>query len=381
LARIGSVIPVTKEKTTSPVDTDAAPNNPSTRLIAGESAVIGLNAIIIAVTDEVPRILTVQRAAHSLATPAQKGEAEAWSDSPVALPFGPFDPDHHRTLELGLHNWVEQQTGLSLGYVEQLYTFGDRYRDPREQAGGPRLVSVGYIALVRQVPVSGAGEAEWRNWYDFFPWEDWREGRPGVIDQTIRPHLQSWLEGIGDGESRQTYRERISIAFGTDTAPWDFERVLERYELLYEAELIGEALRDGQIRAATAGKPVPTPDAEAAATAARLGTPMALDNRRILATALGRIRGKLKYRPVVFDLLPPTFTLLQLQRVVEALGGVRLHKQNFRRLVINGGLVEPTGQRESHGRGRPAELFRFRREVMSERPAPGVGLPAARIIG
>ena len=214
------------------------------------SAVIGLNAIIIAVTDEVPRILTVQRAAHSLATPAQKGEAEAWADSPVALPFGPFDPDHHRTLELGLHNWVEQQTGLNLGYVEQLYTFGDRYRDPREQAGGPRLVSVGYIALVRQVPVSGAGEAEWRNWYDFFPWEDWREGRPGVIDQTIRPSLQNWLGRIGDGESRQTYQERISIAFGTDTAPWDFERVLERYELLYEAGMIGEALRDAQIRAA-----------------------------------------------------------------------------------------------------------------------------------
>ncbi len=349
--------------------------------IGDASAVIGLNAIIIAVTDEVPRILTVQRAAHSLATPAQKGESEAWADSPVALPFGPFDPDHHRTLELGLHNWVAQQTGLNLGYVEQLYTFGDRYRDPREQAGGPRLVSVGYIALVRQVPVSGAGEAEWRNWYDFFPWEDWREGRPGVIDQTIRPDLQSWLEGISDGKSRQTYRERISIAFGTDTAPWDFERVLERYELLYEAELIGEALRDAQIRAIVSGKPSPQPDVERLATAERLGTPMALDNRRILATALGRIRGKLKYRPVVFDLLAPTFTLLQLQRVVEALGGVRLHKQNFRRLVINGGLVEPTGQRESLGRGRPAELFRFRREVMSERPAPGVGLPAARIIG
>ena len=60
---------------------------------------------------------------------------------------------------------------------------------------------------------------------------------------------------------------------------------------------------------------------------------MALDHRRILATALGRLRGKLKYRPVVFELLPSAFTLLQLQRVVEALAGVRLHKQNLRRLV------------------------------------------------
>ncbi len=157
--------------------------------------------------------------------------------------------------------------------------------------------------------------------------------------------------------------------------------MLERYELLYEAELIGEALRDAQIRAAITGTPMPQPVPERLAAAELLGTPMALDNRRVLATALGRIRGKLKYRPVVFDLLPPTFTLLQLQRVVEALGGVRLHKQNFRRLVINGGLVEPTGKHDSQSRGRPAELFRLRREVLSERPASGVGLPAARIIG
>jgi hypothetical protein len=93
------------------------------------------------------------------------------------------------------------------------------------------------------------------------------------------------------------------------------------------------------------------------------------------------VRGKLKYRPVVFDLLPSTFTLLKLQLVVEALGGVRLHKQNFRRLVVNGGLVEPTGQRDIQSRGRPAELFRFRREVLSERPVSGVGLPSTRTIG
>jgi hypothetical protein len=101
---------------------------------------------------------------------------------------------------------------------------------------------------------------------------------------------------------------------------------------------------------------------------------MTLDHRRMLATALSRVRGKLAYRPVVFELLPPAFTLLQLLRVVEALGGVRLHKGNFRRLVERGGLVEGTGEQTATG-GRPAELFRFRREVLRERPAPGVGLP------
>ena len=109
-----------------------------------------------------------------------------------------------------------------------------------------------------------------------------------------------------------------------------------------------------------------------------LGRPMALDHRRILAAALGRLRGKLKYRPVVFELLPSAFTLLQLQRVVEALAGVRLHKQNLRRLVETGRLVEGTARFEQRTGGRPAELFRFRRDVLRERPAPGVGLPGIR---
>ncbi len=103
---------------------------------------------------------------------------------------------------------------------------------------------------------------------------------------------------------------------------------------------------------------------------------MGFDHRRILATAVSRLRGKIKFRPVVFELLPPTFTLLQLQRVVEALAGQPLHKQNFRRLVEKGGLVEGTGKQASGTGGRPAELFRFRRGVLRERPTPGVGLPA-----
>jgi hypothetical protein len=107
---------------------------------------------------------------------------------------------------------------------------------------------------------------------------------------------------------------------------------------------------------------------------------MALDHRRILATALGRLRGKIRYRPVVFELLPAAFTLLQLQRTVEALAGLRLHKQNFRRLVETAGLVEGTGQIESRTGGRPAELFRFRREVLRERLAPGVGRTGRRAV-
>ena len=108
---------------------------------------------------------------------------------------------------------------------------------------------------------------------------------------------------------------------------------------------------------------------------------MGLDHRRIAAQALGWLRGKLRYRPVAFELLPPNFTLSRLQRVVEALSGVRLHSQNFRRLVARGGLVETTGGVDASTGGRPAAVYRFRREVLRERPAPGVGLPGLRTSG
>jgi hypothetical protein len=106
---------------------------------------------------------------------------------------------------------------------------------------------------------------------------------------------------------------------------------------------------------------------------------MLADHRRILATALTRLRGKIKYRPVVFELMPPTFTLLQLQRTVEALAGLRLHKQNFRRLVEQQGLVEETGRIVTATGGRPAREVRFRPEAILERPAPRLRLPAARL--
>jgi hypothetical protein len=317
------------------------------------SIVVGLNAVIVAVTDEEPRLLTVERSDHGMAGP---GAHEP------ALPFGPLDPAGHRTLELGLRAWVREQAGLELGYVEQLYTFADRHRDPRERAGGPRMVSIAYLALVREGRVAGAGQARWRGFYEFVPWEDARAGRPALLEKVIAPALAHWVGEAAGAEARRARRERADITFGLRGAAFDPVRVLERYELLYEAGLVGEAWRD---REETPGSALPA-----------LGEPMALDHRRLLATSLGRLRGKLKYRPVVFELLPATFTLLRLQRVVEALGGARLHKQNFRRLVEKDGLVEGTGVVEPGTVGRPAELFRFRREVLRERRAPGVGLPA-----
>lgn len=331
---------------------------------------LGLNAVIAAVTEEVPRILVVRAGDWRPGAGVVRGPA-----GDDALPSGPLEPETDRTLERGLRRWVREQTGLELGYAEQLYTFGDRNRGPREAHGGPRTVAVAYLALVREREVAGAGAARWRGWYEYFPWEDWREGRPPVIDRAIAPALDRWV-AAADSNQRGVRRQRADIVFGLSGVAWDGERVLERYELLYEAGLVPEAPRD---RAAVGGAGPGGAEGTPGEAAALLpGLAMALDHRRILATALGRLRGKLKYRPVVFELLPPTFTLLQLQRVVEALAGVRLHKQNFRRLVETGGLVEGTGRVHAGTGGRPAELFVFRREVLRERPAPGVGLPGVR---
>jgi hypothetical protein len=334
--------------------------------------VIGLNAVIVAVTEDTPRILTVQKTREAWSELSGRKGPEPAGHSVEALPFGPFDPASDRTLELGLRRWVLQHTGLELGYVEQLYTFGNRNRDPLELRGGPRVISVAYLALVRERLLAGTGAANWRDCYRFLPWEDWREGKPPILEKTIQTAVERWIRDSPPA-ARQERRERSDIHFGLHGAPWVPERVLDRYELLYEIGLPEESTLDPE-RAPGASQGGTRP----ARITDAIGQRMGLDHRRILASALGRLRGKLKYRPVVFELLPSSFTLFQLQKVVEALSGKRLHKQNLRRLVESGGLVEGTGKLDSGTGGRPAELFRFRRDVLRERPAPGVGIPEHR---
>ena len=317
--------------------------------------IVNLIAVIVAVTDETPRVLILD-----------KGDERG-----LALPNGPFEPASHPSLESSLRRWVEAQTGLDLYYVEQLYTFGNRFRDTEEIDGGPRVVSVAYIALTHEDAVETAG-ATWQDWYSFLPWEDWRQGRPAVLDRTIEPALQAWLGEAGNTQKRKERKERVNVTFGgSGSADMDAVLALERYELLYEMGLVIEATRDA---CAAERKPQPERDAQAEG----MGVPLTSDHRRILATALGRLRGKLAYRPVVFDLMPGEFTLLQLQRVVEALSGAKLHKQNFRRLVTSADLVESVGRTSTVGRGRPAELFRFRREVLGEKLTIGVARPVMR---
>jgi hypothetical protein len=156
---------------------------------------------------------------------------------------------------------------------------------------------------------------------------------------------------------RRDRQHRVGVTFGQAGSAWNEELILQRYELLWEAGLVPES-------------PQTIEPLEGAA--------MMHDHRRILATGIARLRAKIKYRPVVFELMPPRFTLLQLQRAVEALAGRPLHKQNFRRLIEQQDLVEETGERATETGGRPAKLFRFRRDVLAERAVAGSKLPLAR---
>ena len=309
---------------------------------------VELGAVLVAVSGDEPYVLVL---------PSADGRSDA-------LPSGPLE-SQHRTLELGLRAWIGEHTQHKIGYVEQLYTFGDRNRQPNDTRTGSRVLSIGYLALISAPSAVNSLPAGWRNWYDLFPWEDWREGEPQGL-ASIRRACKRWVAASARKAEREIREERVRVALGLDNGSWNEERVLERYELFYEIGLVPEAHRDG---ANTWASPEQVQS---------IGQPMLADHRRILATGIARLRSKIKYRPVVFELIPRTFTLSQLQRTVEALAGLRLHTPNFRRIVESQQLVEETSDLVSETRGRPARLVRFRREVVLDRPVLAARLPLAR---
>src|SRR5436309_5764531 len=114
---------------------------------AGANAVmIELNAVLVALTANEPLVLTLEDGS--------------------LLPSGPFEGDHP-TLQTGVRAWVERQTHHPLGYVEQLYTFADRYR---ESTMGYRIVSISYLGLTRERAAAGQHEPGWQSFYRYFPW-------------------------------------------------------------------------------------------------------------------------------------------------------------------------------------------------------------------
>jgi hypothetical protein len=294
-----------------------------------------LIAVIVAVTDDEPRVLTI--------------------DNARALPSGPFQTTD-RSLQSSLRTWVERQTHHPLGYMEQLYTFADRDR----MDDGRHAISISYLGLTREALSVAQGSGAWVGWYRYFPWEERRQGR-SLVHKEIASKLEQWAALAPEKPMRALRRQRIATVFGDADRSWNEELVLQRYELLWEAGLVPEAPR------AARGPSEPVP-----------GQPMLSDHRRILATGIARLRAKIKYRPVIFELMPEAFTFLQLQRTVEAIVGRLLHKQNFRRMIEQQDLIESIGETTIETGGRPAKLLRYKREVVLERASMGSKLPLAR---
>lgn len=321
-----------------------------------------LCAVILTVANDQPQVLIVPPNGSRAKNDVDPADGHSPSRARDCLPFGPFDPSDDLTLERCLRNWVQLQTGYSLGYVEQLYTFADRVRGHAESSEPGRIFSIAYLGLVHN-PGDSAPAENWADCYRFLPWEDWRSGSPPILQDILRA-LDDWAGSAASSSAIRDRRDRIAICFGSSDAGVDTVKVLERYELLYEAGLTAESWFDSGARANTPPEPV-------------FGQSMAFDHRRILATGLSRIRGKIRYRPLVFELIAAEFTLMQLQKVVESLAGFSLHTQNFRRLVEQSGLVESTGGVFADTGGRPAALFKFRQDVIRERRAPGISVASS----
>lgn len=132
------------------------------------TGLVELSAVIVAVTDEEPRVLVVRDGS--------------------ALPSGPLE-EGHRTLELGLRGWVEARTHHPLGYVEQLYTFADR--DRTQDTGGP-AISLSYLALTREAPAWGGAGGGLDQLVPVFPvggLARWPTGDAGTGDSASPRHL------------------------------------------------------------------------------------------------------------------------------------------------------------------------------------------------
>ena len=318
--------------------------------------IIGLNAVIFAHQNNTLCVLVTHRKKHP------------------ALPFGPLNLSQPKTLEMALRKRVTEQTGFTLKYVEQVYTFGDRGRDqdliiPLQTIQNPgqnnitRVISIAYMGLARQAKNVEKTGGFWEKVDTFFPYETLTHPKTEPIIPPFLPDLIRWAEQAKTAKETHYRKNRIARAFSQKNHPWNEEKVLERYELLYEAKLLAEVFADN-------GKPCPR-------THHAFGKSMISDHRRILATSLARLRSKIKYRPILFELLPDQFTLGEAQNLAEAISGFALHKQNFRRALLKTGMLKGLKQFKTPTAtgGRPAELYGFKHEILHAGPVSGIQTP------
>jgi hypothetical protein len=279
---------------------------------------------------------------------------------------------------------LREETGVDAPeFIEPLGSYSRNGRDPRQFAGsrdpstgewiarGARVTTAAYLMLThgaaQPTGADDAARAHWADVYDYLPWEDLRdEGRQARLAEIVKA-LDGWAHTAPDGV------ERVRELFGP--RDWNEERTAERWALLMEAGLVPEARRDRWGRA------------DAREGDALFGREMAFDHRQILADALGRVRGKIKYTPAaLMALTGPEATLDELQAACEAIAGRPLHRSNFRRAVAPAEhgksraprIVARTGRRrprEGKGPGVAPELYAFLPDAVRARLDTSIRFP------
>ncbi len=287
---------------------------------------------------------------------------------------------------------VSVETGHSThpAFFETLNVYDENGRDPRQFAGhfehgqwvgtGVRVVSTAFIALFAPLshasaPYRGqdAAAASWESVYRYLPWEDLRsaEGR-SARREIIREVTDRWVRTAESDEVAAQRKRRLEATFGgADLRQWNEERTAERFTLLMETALVTEAHRDqwGDVR----------PEAEQLVLAN--DAPLAFDHRRMLADALGRVRGKLKYTPsVLAALVGAEITTPIIHRVCESVAGRPIHMANLRRaLTATHALLRPIKTIVAGPRlpGRQATRYRWVKDVDLARLDPAMRVPWA----
>lgn len=294
------------------------------------------------------------------------------------------------TRETALRELHEETAVGEAEYLEPLGSYTQNGRDPRQFAGHPdpqtgewvptgaRVATNAYLMLM-PAPAAVTADADetegarWTDIYRYLPWEDLRSGAGRRAAREVLTALGAWAAGEGADAG-----ERIDAAFGFGLREWNEERVAERWRLLYDARLVPEARRDRWGRSDGRG----------------FGREMAFDHRRILADALARLRGKVKYLPAALKALAGReFTLDELQAACEAAAGRPLHRANFRRAVAatkgdratrTPRIVAGTGQRRPRTAGEPGvapEVFAFLPGILHARLDPSLRLPFLAVDG
>ena len=178
-----------------------------------------------------------------------------------------------------------------------------------------------------------------------------RESLEDAVDRVLRD--KTGIEGV--------FTEQL-YTFGTpDRDPRTRVISVAYYALVEFGRLNAAGLGSGDLRLARIEVPWKGLKGGGVRARDRDGRRLALsfDHDLILGTTVQRLRGKLDYAPIGFELLPRHFTLRQLQAVHEAVLGRTVNKDSFRRRMLASGLVAATGKREEGVLHRPAELFRF----------------------